>query len=190
MKKQWLIPILMLLAQAACMTLATPVAPTSPVDVCPTETVDLKLLMNTEDGYCLLYPAGYSTNPPGFIVINPISAPGDMLGEAWVSIDMETAADRTAAQVADAQVAAAGPGFNITRSDILVDEKQAVVIDGLPGPDPWRKVFIVSNEQLYTLTFLPWVPNAEQPTALEGLYETIMDTLHFLPPTKTLPTQP
>ena len=183
-KKQWLILTLMLtmLALAAC---------TTPASACPSATADLKLLMNAEDGYCLLSPADYSTDVPHFIIINPaVPMAGDTLGEAWVSIDTEAAAGRTPAQVAEVQIAAVGPGFNIERSDVLVDGEQAVVIDGLPGPDSWRKVFIVSNERLYTLTFLPWAPNINnpaQPTPLEGLYTTIIDTLHFLPPTKAQP---
>jgi len=183
-KKQWLILtlILTMLALAAC---------TTPASACPSATADLKLLMNAEDGYCLLYLADYSTDLPNYIVINPVSGPGDVLGDAWASIDMEAATGRTAAQVAKAQIAAVDPGFNIERSDVVVDGEQAVVIDGLPGPDSWRKIFIVSNERLYTLTFLPWAPNTNnpaQPTPLEGLYTTIMDTLHFLPPTQALPT--
>ncbi len=60
---------------------------------------------------------------------------------------------------------------------------QAVVVDGLPGPDPSRRVFIASNDRLYTLTFMPWAPSndSSQPTPLENLYTTIMDTIHFLP---------
>jgi hypothetical protein len=187
LRKQCLVIILMLmLIQTACAsTTATP-APTSteakPVDECPAATADLKLLTNTEDGYCFLYPADYSTNLPHFIVINPITAPGDMPGEAWVFIQVEAANGRTAAQVADAAIAPLGAGFNITKSDILIDGAQAVVVDGLPGQDSNRMVFIVSNDRLYTLTFAPWYPNANDPTPLENLYTTIVQTLHFLPP--------
>ena len=186
-KKQRLILILMLaiLAQAACTIQAAPLTsttPTNPADACPTAATDLKLLVNNEEGYCLLYPAAYSAEVPHFIVINPVHAPGDKLGDAWVSIDVEPASGRTATQIADAEIAAAGPGFNITKSDIIVDGKPAVVVDGLPGPDPWRKVYIISNERLYTLTFLPWMPSTNALTPLEGLYKTTIDTFHFLPP--------
>ena len=181
-KKQWLTLILLLtmLIQAACT--AAVATPTDSAEACPEATADLKLLTNTEDGYCLLYPADYSTNLPHFIVINPITAPGDMPGDAWVFISMEPAAGRTAVQVADAAIEAVGPGFNITKSDILIDGAQAVVVDGLPGQDSNRMVFIVSNDKLYTLTFAPWYPNANDPTPLENLYTTVVQTLHFLPP--------
>jgi hypothetical protein len=72
-----------------------------------------------------------------------------------------------------------------------VDGEKAVIVNGLPGQDAMRKVFIVHGDRLYTLTFLPWPANTEvagQLTPLEELYTTIMRTLHFLPPTKALPT--
>ena len=139
--------------------------------------------MNADDGYCLLYPTVHTAIPPYLIVINPTGLAGDMPGDAWVQINVEAASGRTATQVADGQIAEAGVGFNITRSEILIDGKQAVVVDGLPRPVPWRKVFIVDNDRLYTLLFLPWSPNIEVFAQLEELYAAVIDTFHFLPPT-------
>lgn len=170
-----LILMLVMMAQTAC-------APSA--GACPSPAMDTELLTNVEEGYCLLYPTKYSTEAPGFIVINPVNAPGDVLGDAWVSIDSEPAAGRTAAQVAEEQIAAAGSGFNITRSETRVGGEPAVVVDGLPGPDPWRKVFVLHEDRLYTLTFLPWQPAVEgagQPTPLENLYTIVMESLRFLP---------
>ena len=183
-KKQGLILalILTMLLQTGC---------TDSADACPASTSDTKLLMNAEDGYCMLYPAEYSTALPNHIVINPAVGPGDVLGDAWASIDVESANDRTAAQFADEAIASAGAGLNIQRTEAKVDGEKAVIIDGLPGQDGMRKVFIVHGDRLYTITFAPWLANArdlEQTTPLGELYTTIMDTLHFLPPTKALPT--
>ena len=200
-----LILIWTMLAQAACTaspatstdptTTITTSAPTAAIstkavdDVCPTPTTGTNLLTNAEDGYCLLYPAEYSTDVPNFIVINPVSGPGDVLGDAWVSIDTENAAGRTAAQAAEAEIALAGEGFNITRTEMIVDGEQAIIVDGLPGPDSWRKVYIVHADRLYTFTFLPWTHTAAgSSTPLGDLYTAITDSLHFLPPTKPLPT--
>ena len=172
--KQKLILILMLtmLAQAAC---------SNSTGACPTPTSETKLLTNAEDGYCLLYPAEYSTTAPHYIVINPVSGQGDMIGEAWLYIEITDAAGRTAAQIADEGIAALGEGFNITRFEVEVDGEQAVVVDGLPAQDSARYVFIVHNERFYNLIFMPWYPNAAEPTQLENLYAMVMDTLHFLP---------
>ena len=179
--KPWSLVILMLvmLALGAC----TAVPATATPDACPTRSADTTLLTNTEDGYCLLYPAEYSTSVPDYIVINPISGPGDIPGDAWVWIDTQDAAGRTAVQAAEAEITEIGPGFNITRMDVTVDGEEAVVVDGLPAQDSMRRVFIVRDERLYRLSFMPWQPNAEsagQP-ALEQLYMMILESLHFLP---------
>ena len=172
------------------VTLVLTLAPTiPPADGCPTETADLKLLMNTEDGYCLLYPAEHTVLPPRFIVINPTNAlGGDKLGDALVGVTVEAAANRTAAQVADSRIAKWDGGFNITRSEILVDGMQAVVVDGLPGPDPLRNVFIVSSDRLYMFYFMPWAKSADESTPIEKLYATVIATIHFLPPTQVIST--
>jgi len=156
-------------------------ANSTPTGACPAETADLKLFINTNDGYCLLYPTEDTTIPPFLIVINPTGMPGDKPGDAWVQISVEAASGRTVVQVADEKITEAGDGFNITRSEILIDGRQAVVVDGLPGPDPCRKVFIVGNDHLYTLFFLPWIPNADGFSQLEKLYSSIIDSFRVLP---------
>jgi hypothetical protein len=156
-------------------------ASTTSTDACPSETADLKLFINANDGYCLLYPAEDTPNPPYLIIVNPNGMPGDVPGDAWVQISAEAASGRTAEQITNEQIAAAGDGFNITRDEIVIDGKQAIVVDGLPGPDSWRKVFLVANDHLYTLFFLPWAPDADGFSQLEKLYSTVIKTLHFLP---------
>lgn len=168
-----LILMLTMLAQAAC----TPSA-----NACPTATSEAKLLTNTKDGYCLLYPAEHSADMPGWVVINPISGPGDIPGDAWLNIQVQDAAGRTLAQVADEVKTSTDPSFNITISEIQVDGGPAILVDGLPGLDSNRLVMMVRNDRLYTLTFMPWYPGAGQITPLEHLYETVLQSIHFLPP--------
>jgi hypothetical protein len=173
-------PILILILIVTMLAACAPSA-----DACPAATADTKLLTNAEDGYCLLYPGEDSAEFPGLVVINPISSPGDMPGDAWVYIEVQDASGRTAAQAADEAIAAAGPGFDITQTEVQVDGGPAIVVDGLPGQDSNRLVIIVRNNRLYTLTFMPWQPSAAgsgQMTALEHLYETILESIHFTPP--------
>ncbi len=160
-------------------------------DVCPIPTANLQLFADAVNGYCLLYPAGNTTViPPYLIVVNPNGMPGDVPGDAWAQMRVEPASGRTAAQVADTWIAEAGEGFNITRSEIVVDGKQAVVVDGLPGPDPWRLVFIDGPDHIYTLFFLPWLPNADYFPQLEKLYTTVIGTFRALPSTTSTSSLP
>jgi hypothetical protein len=163
----------------------TPAVVPSP-NPCLMPAAGTSLLTNPDDGYCLLYPSRYSTEIPRFIVINPNAAPGDVPGDAWAFIQVEGAQGRTAEQAAEAQITAAGPGFNITRMSIMVDSEVAYIIDGLPGQDPNRQVFIVHNDRLYTITFAPWkltllVGGMGQRTSLEYLYNIVMQSFRFLP---------
>ena len=180
-QKLFLILMVLFVVQIACGTtpaVQEPATPTS--NACPTETADLKLYTNAQDGYCLLYPAAYALREPRFIVINPTNAPGDSLGDAWMAMTVEPASGRTAAQVADEAIAAVGSGFNITRTETLVDNAQAIIIDGLPGQDSSRMVFVVSHDRLYVLTFLPWYPTADKSSPLEKLFDVIMSSLEFV----------
>ena len=150
---------------------------------CPSETADLKLFTNATDGYCFLYPMEKTAFPPNAVVIHPngISGGDSLPGDAVVFVNMEAASGKTAAQVADEKIAEAGEGFNITRSEILIDGKQAIVVDGLPGQDPWREVFIVGNDRLYILFFDPWAPTADWFPELEKLYSSVIASFHVLP---------
>lgn len=187
--------VLILLAQPACtdsasvLPTSTVPGPTLPaatdigsfitpeVEGCPvTETADAKLYRNDEDGYCLLYPQSFTVVPPRFVVLNPVMR-GDQAGDAWVDIRVEPANGRTADQVANDAIAAAGEGFNIQSQQLTVDDTPAIVVDGLPGPDSQRNVYVVSNDRLYILTFMPWGHRQE----LETLYDWTMKSLHFLP---------
>jgi len=150
-------------------------------DGCPSETAELKLLVNAEDGYCLLYPADDVFVPLRFVVINPDRRTADTPGAAWADIMVEPANGQTAAQIVDAQIGQWGEGFNITRTEVLLDGQQAFVVDGLPATDSSRQVFVVNNDRLYRLVFMPWFPNPNEVTRLDELYKTIMDTMHFLP---------
>jgi hypothetical protein len=180
-QKLFLISIVILVAQIACGTSPSTQEPVIPTQtVCPVETADLKLYKNVQDGYCLLYPAAYTLHEPRYIIIDPVEAPGDTLGQAWVDITVEAASGRTAAQTADQVIAEAGTGFNITRNEILVDGSQAIIVDGLPGQDPSRRLFIVSHDKLYTFVFVSWVPTADGSSPLEKLFDAIMSSLKFV----------
>jgi len=193
-KKQFFFMVLLLAFSACAPTLqstpdtilvppATEIptrAPTAQAGTCPAATMDLELLVNNEDSYCLLYPAGLGLLPPRLIVINPNNMPSDVPGEAWLDVLVSGAEGQTASQIADAKIAEWAEGFNITRTELTIDGRQAILVDGLPAQDTMRTVFIVHKDMLYRFEFMPWSPK-DGTTPLEKLYQTVIDTLHFLP---------
>ena len=146
----------------------------------PAENSDLQLYINTQDGYSLLYPSEYALLEPHYIVINPTHAAGDTLGDAWVDITVQAANGQTAAQTADVDIAAAGHGFNIQRSETIVGNASAIIVNGLLGPDPLCKVYIVHNDKLFTLTFMPWNPTPDGSSPLEKLFGVVTSTFTFI----------
>ncbi len=153
---------------------------------CPTPVTGLKLLTNRVTGFCVLYPESYSTTMQNIIVINPTNAPGDMPGDAWVLIQSEDALGRSALNVATERMSQFGEGYNITSFSVPLDNEQAVVVEGLPGQDSTRMVFVVHANRLYTFSFAPWypaAPGAAERTPLENLYTQVIQSFHFLSPT-------
>ena|GEM_PF-5556026 len=182
-KKHWLI----LIAVTAMLAMASCSPAGDSTTACPSPTTDTKLLMNEEHGYCLLHPTGYNVVYPPMetclaYTVNSMEcqfvtfAGADVPTSAWINVD--EALDRTASEVADAEIAFLGSGFNIEPTNLTVDGERAVLMDGLTGADPIRKLVIVHNDLLYTLSFTPWDKND---TALVNLYTTILNSLHFLP---------
>ncbi len=153
---------------------------------CLAPAAGTSLYTNTDDGYCLLYPSEYSTQIPRMIVINPATGPGDIPGDAWVYIQVEDAAGRTAEQAAEAILPTETQGFNITRQSTTVDGETAYIFDGIPGQDTNRQVFIVHDGRLYNIMFMPWkstqlIGGMGQRTPLEYLYNIVMQSFRFLP---------
>lgn len=147
---------------------------------CPTAAADSKLLESAEDGFCLLYPAEFTWDGARLIVLNPTGLAGDAPGDAWLLVSISGAVGQTAAQIADAQIAEMGQGFEVARTELTVDGKQAILVDGLPAQDSVRYLYVVNNDRLYRFEFMPWFPT-DGTGSLEKLYQTVVDTLHFLP---------
>jgi hypothetical protein len=151
---------------------------------CPSPSEGTQLLVNEGQGYCLLYPDEYAVYYPNQNEVSLVI--GSLMNhtEPRASITVEGAAGRTVAQAADELMAefGGGAGFDIERETTTVGGEDAVVLDNMPGQDLHRRVVVIHGDLLYWLFFAPvGADYGEVGTRTEALYETIVDSLHFLP---------
>jgi hypothetical protein len=149
---------------------------------CPSPTADTAALVDEAAGYCLLYPASHTVvEPEGGnteIVVDSIMNHTD----PRLSVVVEGLGGRTVEQAAD-EFVADYEGFEIQRSGLTVDGEQAILLDGIPGQDFYRKVMVAKGDSLYHFTFAPYDPGLpESYGAAQSLYTLVMDSLRFTSP--------
>lgn len=154
---------------------------------CPEPADGNQLLRNEAHGYCLVYPSGFvAEGMMESMVINP--APGRQgMGPVppFVMIDVHAAEGSTAATMADSMVAqtqAAIPGMELDRSTITLGGEEAVVLDGVPGQELTRQLFVTKDDKLIIMTFAPADPGmGDLYSRMEMLYGTVANSFVFLP---------
>jgi hypothetical protein len=168
--------------------------PTAATDAAPSEDSAAKLgaadcpaaegavsVVQVGAGYCFLIPAGYTTNvqSPDQIVVVPETIEGQ---PALAYVKVEPATGGTAEAAADAKEASiSAMGMNLTRTVTTLGGLDAVVLDGLPGQDVTRMLFVVQHDRLYELTFTPFDPRmGEVFRQMEELYAQITGSFTFL----------
>lgn len=150
--------------------------------VCPEPTTAENLLY-TDDvlGFCLLYPASHTVLQ--LESGNTEMVVGDLMNhtDPRISITGEDLAGRSLAQVVD-DFLSGYEGFEIARSELTIDGQQAVLLDGIPGQDYYRNLFIAHDGQLLRLSFFPYDPNLESLAQAEQLYALAIDSFRFTTP--------
>ncbi len=96
----------------------------------------------------------------------------------------EPAAGRTAEQVASKLAQETkdimGSGYTgAAPKQMDIEGESAYYLGELPGQDINRRVFMVHNDVLYTLMFLPDNSNAPAYSQMEDLYAMVINTFHF-----------
>jgi hypothetical protein len=130
---------------------------------------------------CFSYPQGYTQLPYNDTVeIAAPNLPGtDMAGLFW--LEKSDAYDRTAEVIADQDMTAAGLP-SVGRSFMTLDGEQAVVLDGMPGQDFQRRVYVVHDQTLYVLAFMPTrSENKAVSGQLEALYDAVIHSWAWTP---------
>ncbi len=142
-----------------------------------------ELFSSDQLGVCFSYPKGYTQNPYSDTVqiAAPILPGTDMFGLFW--LEMSDSYDRTAEKIADEEVTLQGvPPENLGRWTMTLDGEQAVVLDGMSGQDPQRRVYVVHQQTLYVLAFMPThTENKAAGDQMEALYTTITNSWAWSP---------
>jgi hypothetical protein len=132
-------------------------------------------------GLCFSYPQGYTQIPYNDTV--EIAAPdlpgSDMKGLFWLEIS--DSYNRTAEKIADQDITSVA-GLNPVRWTVTLDGEQAVVLDGMPGQDFQRRVYVVHKQTLYVLAFMPTrSENKAANDQVEALYAAVTSSWAWSP---------
>lgn len=143
----------------------------------------VQLYTNETHGYRVYLPKNYEiseTNPSSVLVMAPgVGHPGQERAAAFITV--EPANGRTVEEITEQIKAELGSGYNIPPGTVLgLDKAMAIILSGLPGQDVNRQLFVVYNDLLYHITFVPDAPQVGAPyLQMEDLYAMIVNTFHF-----------
>lgn len=145
------------------------------------DTAELASSDSDRLGLCFSYPQGYTQLPSNDTVEIVASDPpgSDTNGLFWLEIS--DSYDRTAEKIADQDMTFAA-GLNPGRWTVTLDGEQAVVLDGMPGQDFQRRVYVVHQQTLYILAFMP--TRSENKTVsdqMEALYTVVTSSWTWSP---------
>lgn len=184
-----MIIVMVAIGLGACTPPKTPsldvVTPTPPIlENTPLQTntdESLESFSSDQLGLCFSYPIGYTLLPESNTVeiVAPALPDSDLRALFWLEIS--DAADRTAEGIADQELAAAN-GIRVDRWNITIGGEQAVVLDGMPGQDLQRRVYVVHHKTLYILAFMPTQSaTSAVKDQMEALYTTITNSWEWSP---------
>jgi len=153
----------------------------TPVQTSADDTVELSSSESDRLGLCFSYPQGYTQLPSTDTVeIAAPDIPGtDTKGLFWIEIS--DSYDRTAEVIADQDMTYAA-GVDVGRWTLMLGDEQAVVLDGMPGQDFQRRVYVVHEQTLYVLAFMPTrSENKAAGDQMETLYVAVMNSWAWSP---------
>ena len=132
-------------------------------------------------GLCFSYPQGYTQSPYNDAV--QIAAPdlpgSNVKGLFW--LEVSDSYDRTAEEIADQDMTYAA-GLDVGRWTVKVGGEEALVLDGMPGQELQRRVYLVRQQTLFVLAFWPArSENAAAAEQMEALYAAITSSWAWSP---------
>ncbi len=141
---------------------------------------------NDAFGFSVFLPKGYEASQPNAseaMFVGPGQGHPDD-NRVGVFVMLEPANGRTAEQVAtqfsEETKAQMGAGYTGAAVTVMgIDGEPAYSLNQLPGQDWNRRLFMVHNDLLYTLMFVPDNPQASAYGQMEDAYAEIVNTFQF-----------
>jgi len=136
--------------------------------------------------FCFVVPQGFTQLTNDAVEILAPELPGtDMRGLFWLEIS--DSYDRTAEEIADQEMTYAA-GLNVGRWTVMLDGEPAVVLDGMPGQDFQRRVYVVHQQTLYVLAFMPTRSgNKAASEQVEALFASVTSSWVWMSSGKSCP---
>jgi hypothetical protein len=148
---------------------------------CPQDAEGMQFYADEAHGFCLLVPDGFEINQSSDNQLSLVGAMTESGVPPLGYIIISDAEGKTAAEIAAPEIEQAqGMGMNVAPQDITVGGEPAVMVDGLPGQDVTRKVFVVHGGMAYQLAFTPADPNMDGYDSLMALYDAVIGSFNFL----------
>jgi hypothetical protein len=144
-------------------------------------TATMELFSSDRLSLCFSYPQGYTQIPYNDTVeiIAPELPGSDLRGLFWLEIS--DSYNRSAEKIADQEMTYA-EGVDVGRWIVTLDGEQAVVLDGMPGQDLQRRVYVVHQQTLYVLAFMPTrSENKAASDQMEALYAAVTNSWSWSP---------
>lgn len=150
---------------------------------CRTPAEGQLLLEREEEGYCFAYPDifdEFHPNPESTILMIE-----SLMNHTRPRLEVQVAhaEGRSAADAADVLIAdneAAMPGLALTRTALTLDGEEAIAVEPVPGQDLGRFLYVVHDGELYTLSFTPADPAAEDFAGMQELYDAVTASWQFI----------
>ena len=159
---------------------------------CSRSSDEVRLLINSVHQFCLQYLAEYDVFFPNEKEIMLIQRSALNVSEPNTSIKVLPAGGMTADQAANSFLAVYSlPVGELTRETLTIDDEEAIMLDKLPGQEINRQVFVVHNDILYQLSFMPVDESRPELYAqMETLYNTVITSFNFHPESNACPDCP
>jgi hypothetical protein len=152
---------------------------------CAPEATFNSTYVNTEVGYCLLFPEGFvadSDDPKHVTLSSPPVGEGPEPASATLQIlALGSAGDQSLTQTVDAVVNQYD--LILARTEGMIGGQPAEIVEGLPGTSGSRQAWVIHNGQLFQFIVQPiGDPSfAELEPEAERVWQMLVETFAFLP---------